>query len=169
MWQKMNEEALVEMQSKKKVSDRLSDNPEDNSYILQLSLPESRVWIRYRGRAISGVKSNFKNSHKNDLECRFCPRNTDKQDLNGSQDVSDESQKYSDELEEFFSVFQGTTDIKYPEETQEHLEVCEGTAYERRGIQDMSNWRNVLKFWRRMSIRLARMSSKSTRTSKVKN
>jgi hypothetical protein len=165
----MNEEALVEMQSKKKVSDRLSDNPEDNSYILQLSLPESRVWIRYRGRAISGVKCNFKNSHKNDLECRFCPRNTDKLDLNGSQDFSDESQKYPDELEEYFSVFQGTTDIKYPDETQEHLEVCEGTAYERRGIQDMSNWRNVLKFWRRMSIRLARMSSKNTRTSKVKN
>ena len=169
VWQKMNEEALVEMQSKKKVSDRLSDNPEDNSYILQLSLPESRVWIRYRGRAISGVKCNFKNSHKNDLECRFCPRNTDKLDLNESQDFSDESQKYPDELEEYFSVFQGTTDIKYPEETQEHLEVCEGTAYERRGIQDMSNWRNVLKFWRRMSIRLARMSSKNTRTSKVKN
>ena len=103
------------------------------------------------------------------MECRFCPRNTDKLDLNGSQDVSDESQKYPDELEEFFSVFQGTTDIKYPEETQEHLEVCEGTAYERQGIQDMSNWRNVLKFWRCMSIRLARMSSKSTRTSKVKN
>ena len=169
VWQKMNEEALVEMQSKKKVSDRLSDNPEDNSYILQLSLPESRVWIRYRGRAISGVKCNFKNSHKNDLECRFCPRNTDKLDLNGSQDFSDESQKYPDELEEYFSVFQGTTDIKYPDETQEHLEVCDGTAYERRGIQDMSNWRNVLKFWRRMSIRLARMSSKNTRTSKVKN
>ena len=59
VWQKMNEEALVEMQSKKKVSDRLSDNPEDNSYILQLSLPESRVWIRYRGRAISGIKCKF--------------------------------------------------------------------------------------------------------------
>ena len=103
------------------------------------------------------------------MECRFCPRNTDKLDLNESQDFSDESQKYPDELEEYFSVFQGTTDIKYPEETQEHLEVCEGTAYERRGIQDMSNWRNVLKFWRRMSIRLARMSSKNTRTSKVKN
>ena len=165
----MNEEALVEMQSKKKVSDRLSDNPEDNTYIHQLSLPESRVWIRYRGRAISGVKSNFKNSHKNDLECRFCPRNTDKPDLNGSQDFSDESQKFPDEIEELFSVYQGTTDIKYPEETQEHLEVCKGTTYERRGIQDMSNWRNVLKFWRRMSIRLTRMSSKSTRTSKAKN
>ena len=71
---KMNEEALAEMQSKIKVSDRISDNPEDNSYILKLSLPESRVWIFYRGRAISGVKCNFKNSHKNDLECRFCPR-----------------------------------------------------------------------------------------------
>ena len=69
----MNEEAILEIQSKKKVSDRLSDNPEENTYIHQLSLPESRVWIRYRGRAISGVKCNFKNSYKNDLECRFCP------------------------------------------------------------------------------------------------
>ena len=101
----MNEEALTEMTSKSKVSDRISDNPRDNSYILELSLPESRVWIRYRGRAISGVKCNFKNSHKNDLECRFCPRNTDKLDLNGSKDVSDESQKYPDELEEFFKNF----------------------------------------------------------------
>ena len=97
----------------------------------------SRVWIRYRGRAISGVKSNFKNSHKNDLECRFCPRNTDKPDLNGSQDFSDESQKYPDEIEELFSVYHGTMVIKYPEETQEHLEVCKGTTYERRGIQDI--------------------------------
>ena len=169
VWQKMNEEALAEMQSKKKVSDRISDNPEDNSYILQLSLPESRVWIRYRGRAISGVKCNFKNSHKNDLECRFCPRDAAKSDLNGSQELSDGSQKNPDEIEELFSVFKGTADRKFPEETQEHLEVCEGTVYERRGIQDMSNWRNVLKFWRRMSTRLARISStKSTRTSKPK-
>ena len=79
------------------------------------------------------------------------------------------SQKFPDEIKELLSVYQGTTDIKYPEETQEHLEVCKGTTYERRGIQDMSNWRNVLKFWRRMSIRLTRMSSKSTRTSKAKN
>ena len=58
VWQKMNEEAILEIQSKKKVSDRLSDNPEENTYIHQLSLPESRVWICYRGRAIRGVKCN---------------------------------------------------------------------------------------------------------------
>ena len=70
---------------------------------------------------------------------------------------------YPDEIEELFSVFEGTTpgndqeDLgvkKYPDETQEHLEVCEGTLNESRGIQDMSNWRNVLKFWRRMSTSL---------------
>ena len=174
---KMNEEALTEMTSKSKVSDRISDNPRDNSYILELSLPESRVWIRYRGRAISGVKCNFKNSHKNNLECRFCPRSQHKSDLNESQEFSDQNQIDPDEMEELFSVFQGTTPRKdeealsvkkYPDETQEHLEVCEGTQNERRGIQDMSNWRNVLKFWRRMSTRLSRMSTKTTRTSKSK-
>ena len=174
---KMNEEALTEMTSKSKVSDRISDNPRDNSYILELSLPESRVWIRYRGRAISGVKCNFKNSHKNNLECRFCPRSQHKSDLNESQEFSDQNQRDPDEMEELFSVFQGNTPgkdeealsvKKYPDETQEHLEVCEGTQNERRGIQDMSNWRNVLKFWRRMSTRLSRMSTKTTRTSKSK-
>ena len=70
----MNEEALEEMQKKKKVSDRLTENPEDNSYIHTLSLPETRIWIRYRGRAINGVKGNFKNSHTDDMKCRFCPR-----------------------------------------------------------------------------------------------
>ena len=38
IWQKMNKEALEEMQNKKKVSDRLTENPEDNSYIHTLSL-----------------------------------------------------------------------------------------------------------------------------------
>ena len=74
---------------------------------------------------------------------------------------------YPDEKEELDSVFQGTTlgVKKYPDETQEHLEVCEGTKNERRGIQDMSNWRNVLKFWRCMSTRLSR----TTRTPKSKS
>ena len=165
------------MNAKKKVSDRLSDNSEDNTYIHQLSLPESRIWIRYRGRAISGVKGNFKNSHKNDMQCRFCPRNHVKSDLDGSQEFSDKIQKYPDEIEVLFSVFQGTNPDKsqdipevseYPDETQEHLEVCEGTQNERRGLQDLSNWRDLLKFWRRMSIRLSRMSNKTTRTSKEK-
>ena len=36
---------------------------------------------------------------------------------------------------------------------QEHLEICEGTGYERRGL-DMSGWRGILDFWRRMTPRL---------------
>ena len=91
------------------------------------------------------------------MECRFCPRSQPKSDLNGSQE-------FSDEIEELFSVFKGTTSgndqenlgvKKYPEETKEPLEVCEGTKNERRGIQDMSNWRNVLKFRRRMSTHVS--------------
>ena len=48
------------MQEKKKVRDRLTENPEDNSYINTMSLPDTRIWIRYRGRARTGVKANFK-------------------------------------------------------------------------------------------------------------
>ena len=52
---------------------------------------------------------------------------------------------FPDEIEDLFSVFQGTTlgkeqetvgVKKYPNETQEHHEVCEGTKSERRGIQE---------------------------------
>ena len=39
------------------------------------------------------------------------------------------------------------------EMNQEHLETCEGTGYERRGL-DMSSWRGILDFWRRMTSRL---------------
>ena len=39
------------------------------------------------------------------------------------------------------------------EMNQEHLEICEGTGYERRGL-DMSSWRGILDFWRRMTSRL---------------
>ena len=110
------------------------------------------------------------------MECRFCPRSQPKSDLNGSQEFSEENQTYTDEIEELFSVFEGTTPgndqenlvvKKYPDETQEHHEVCEGTLNERRRIQDMSNWRNVLNFWRRMSTHPSRMSIKTTRTSRV--
>ena len=48
------------MQSKVKVSDRLSDDPEDNFYINNMSLTRARVWIRIRARAIAGVKGNFR-------------------------------------------------------------------------------------------------------------
>ena len=43
----------------------LSDDPEDNSYINKMPLPKVRVWIRYRARAIAGVKGNFRHSHVN--------------------------------------------------------------------------------------------------------
>ena len=44
---KMNEKALDEMKNSTKVSDRLTDNPQDNTYIHCLSLPQTRIWIRY--------------------------------------------------------------------------------------------------------------------------
>ena len=55
----MKKEFLQEMQSSVKVSDRLSDDPEDNSYINKMPVPKVRVWIRYRARAIAGVKSTY--------------------------------------------------------------------------------------------------------------
>ena len=39
------------------------------------------------------------------------------------------------------------------EMSQEHLEICEGTEHERRGL-DMGNWRGLLDFWRRMMKKL---------------
>ena len=48
----IREEFREAMEKQKKVSDRLTDNPEDNSYIKILSLPLARVWFRYRARAI---------------------------------------------------------------------------------------------------------------------
>ena len=37
-----------------------------------MGLTHSRIWVRYRARAIKGIKANHKRSWKNDLECRFC-------------------------------------------------------------------------------------------------
>ena len=65
----MNKEAIEEIEKKMKVKNRLSADPEDNTYIHVMSLPESRVWIRYRGKVIDGVKANFKKSHINNLSC----------------------------------------------------------------------------------------------------
>ena len=59
------------MRNSAKVSDRLTDNPQDNTYIHCMPLPQTRIWIRYRARAIAGVKANCKQSHR-DLSCRFC-------------------------------------------------------------------------------------------------
>ena len=67
MYVKMNKMAIEEMKKKPKVKDRLSEDPEANTYIHVMSLADTRVWIRYRGRVIAGVKANFKNSHKNCL------------------------------------------------------------------------------------------------------
>jgi len=112
----VKKEFLSEMQSKVKVSDRLSDDPEDNSYINNMSLPRARVWIRFRARAIAGVKGNFRHSYVNDMACRFCAQGSD--------------------------------------ETQEHLQLCGGTRFERRGL-DLSDKRGLLDFWRRMKMKLA--------------
>ena len=72
------------------------------------------------------MKGNFKNSHTNDLTCRFCPR------------VHRQTVENPDQNREFDEGNQS-----YHDETQEHLEVCEGTENERRGL-DMSNWKEVL-------------------------
>ena len=93
-----------------------------------MPLPQSRIWLRYRARAIAKVKGNFKNSH-DDLSCRFC----DQKDQITNQNF---------------------------EETQEHLEICGGTVFERRGL-DMSTWKGVLHFWRRMTKKLATATMKS--------
>ena len=100
-----------------KVADRLTDNPEDNNYLNCLPLHKSRLWFRYRARAIKGVKYNCKSSYPN-LNCRFC----DRQII----------------------------------ETQEHLETCEGNSFERRGLNNLADrdWKDTLKFWERMSIKL---------------
>ena len=120
----MNEQALDEMKNSTKVSDRLTDNPQDNTYIHCLSLPQTRIWIRYRARSIAGVKANNKQSHS-DLSCRFCSTGSP--------------------------------------ENQEHLEICGGTEYERRGL-DMSRWRGILTFWRRMTMKLMEAPVKKKKT-----
>ena len=102
------------MENSKKVRDRLTFNPADNTYIKCLSLPLTRVWFRYRARAIPKVKGNYKQSHS-DLSCTLCSSNL--------------------------------------EMNQEHLETCEGTEHERRGL-DMGTWRGLLDFWRRMIKKL---------------
>ena len=39
------------------------------------------------------------------------------------------------------------------QESQEHIETCEGCMFERRGL-DMSDWKGVVIFWRRMSAKI---------------
>ena len=111
---KNKEEKRREMENSKKVGDRLSDNPQDNSYLAEMSLPKCRIWMRHRARMIKGVKYNIKRSYK-DLSCRFC--------------------------------------VDGGEETQEHLEVCVGCEYERRGLR-MIVKSDILWFWRRMEVKI---------------
>ena len=59
------------MENSKKVGDRLTDNPTDNSYLSVMPLHLSRVWIRCRAKMCNGVKYNNKRLYK-DLQCRFC-------------------------------------------------------------------------------------------------
>ena len=73
--QTVSARARENMLSFRKVADRVSDNPSDNSYINRMGLAYSRTWIRYRARAIKGVKANCKRSWINDLNCRFCKDN----------------------------------------------------------------------------------------------
>ena len=98
----------------KKAGDRLTDNPNDNSYLEVMPLHLSRIWIRYRVRMCKGVKYNNKRSYK-DLDCRFCNSGR--------------------------------------EENQEHLEECEGTEFERRGLR-MSERRDLVRFWSRMEKKM---------------
>ena len=67
-----------------------------------LSLAGTRMRIRYRGRAINGVKRNFKNSHTDDINCRFCPRVPNKtvEDHLENEINPDQDQNYSDETQE---------------------------------------------------------------------
>ena len=112
--EKDKEEKRQDMENSKKVGDRLTDNPTDNSYLSVMPLHLSRVWIRYRAKMCKGVKYNNKRLYK-DLQCKFC--------------TSGE------------------------EETQEHLEVCDGTEFERRGLK-MSVRSDLVKFWSRMEKKM---------------
>ena len=111
---KDKEEKRFEMENSRKVGDRLTDNPKDNTYLSEMSLLRSRIWIRHRARMIKGVKYNIKRSYK-DLSCRFCQSGG--------------------------------------EETQEHLEVCLGCEFERRGLK-MSVRSDKVKFWLRMEKKM---------------
>ena len=111
---------------------------------MYISKKQIAYWIRYRGRVIAGVKANFKNSHTNDLSCRFC-QNEARDDPADAQDSSDIQNR--------------------PDETQEHLEICSGMEFERRGLC-MHNRRDLVKFWRRATVKLAKMAVKGPKAKK---
>ena len=68
-------EIQEQLESSKKVGNRLTDNPEDWSYLNTMPLYTARLWIRIRAYAIKGVKMNQKGSYTADLNCRFCTTN----------------------------------------------------------------------------------------------
>ena len=68
----VDERNKTEMLSFKKLADRVSEDPNENKYLDRMGLTHSRIWIRYRARAIKGIKAIHKRSWKNDLDCRFC-------------------------------------------------------------------------------------------------
>ena len=66
------EEIRQKVENSTKVGNRITDNPEDCSYLNNMPLYNARLWIRVRAYAIKGVKMNQKGSHIADLNCRFC-------------------------------------------------------------------------------------------------
>ena len=70
--EKISSQNKEKMLSFRKVADRVSEDSSDNNYLDRMGLTHSRIWIRYRARAIKGVKANHKRSWKDNLECRFC-------------------------------------------------------------------------------------------------
>ena len=117
---KIIEECLKRMESSKKVADRIELNPSERHYLQTLSLPNSRVYIRYRARSLANVKLNAKRSWKENLTCRCCD-----------------------------------SDVQ---ESQEHLEVCRGTEFERRGL-GMEGFMGKVTFWRRMTVKMRQMAT----------
>ena len=111
---KVEEEVEHKMTESKKARDRINKP----SYLRKMTLPLSRIFIRYRARSISGVKVNAKKSHE-DLSCRFCSGNA--------------------------------------EESQDHLQECSGTEFERRGLDLSRDW-GMVNFWKRMMKKLAAVS-----------
>ena len=55
---------LLSYISFRKVADRVSDDPSDDNYLDRMGLTQSRIWIRYRARAVKGVKANHKGHGK---------------------------------------------------------------------------------------------------------
>ena len=56
-------EKRIDMENSKKVGDRLTNNPKDNTYLSEMSLLRSRIWIRHRVRMIKGVKYIIRRSY----------------------------------------------------------------------------------------------------------